>query len=96
MSVCASVCVRMNVCASECVCKCVCVSVWASRSKLPTKRTEFGMWSPCNQVSIINHLYVCINYVVFVIATPTGSCFGGRKLIKRSVRPKFGMWSPSI
>ena len=37
----------------------------------------------------------CGNGCVFVIAIPTGSCFGCPKLFEGLIKLKFGMWSPS-
>ena len=37
----------------------------------------------------------CGNGCGFVVATPTGSCFGYQKQIKRQIRLKFDVWSSS-
>ena len=83
------------------LCVCVCVHVggvgacgWegsgcvhVSQPNPPTKGTEFGMWSPSNWVSIINHMCVVMG-VVSVIAMHTENCLGCQKLIEIPILPK--------
>ena len=87
---CVCACVRAQVC----VCVHACVLGITAKTLEPKKSPNLACGLQVTGLALMTACG-CGNGCVFFIATSTGSCFGCQKPIKRTIRPKFEVWSSS-